>query len=677
MSFSEYNDSNHESNCNTSTESNAGTEPLSIAEIIGKLDRLQVVAGGWIAACPAHQDDGASLSITQINEYGDVTIRCNQGCSAGTVEGALNIPDSQQIENLDGSFDICTPRPPRTSSSSAKGISPRKDDEKNKSDVKKLLELVQDAECFPSQYGEPYISILINGHHENYPIDRKDFEWYLNGKFYRANEERTPSAEDFRSAIKQLSAKARFGSKARTVYVRVAKDVDSVYIDLGDAEWQAIKVTADRWGIIFDPPVVFRRPAGMLPLPSPTPGASLSELREYLYLGSDYDWKLIVSWLLASVSGITPYPILIMIGPQGSAKSTNAKILRNIVDPGIAPLRSTPHDERDLIISAKNGCVLAFDNISGLQPFLADAFCRLATGGGYGTRRLYTDSDEALFSGARPICLNGIEPVSDRADLLDRAIVLELPPMSDHKRRTEQELFARFTEAWPRILAALLDALVVGLRNLPSTKLNSPPRMADFATLVVAAEPALPWASGGFLEAYGANRRDAMESSVEDEPVVHAVEKYFGLEEVDDSQSNPQQLIGTPAQIMGVLTMIAASESGSRPPDWPKSVAQFSIKLRRIALGMRARGFDVEFKKTNGARLIYIRRTVPRQPITVPCRPCAVPADPVPTLPPPKQLQEKAGKKSNSGTARDGRDGRVSKTSPASLELTLEDIVEE
>jgi hypothetical protein len=69
------------------------------------------------------------------------------------------------------------------------------------------------------------------------------------------------------------------------------------------------------------------------------------------------------------------------------------------------------------MIAANNGYVLAFDNLSGLPNWLSDALCRLATGGSFAVRQLYTDDEEILSDATRPILLNGIEEVVSRPDL--------------------------------------------------------------------------------------------------------------------------------------------------------------------------------------------------------------------------------------------------------------------
>ena len=82
------------------------------------------------------------------------------------------------------------------------------------------------------------------------------------------------------------------------------------------------------------------------------------------------------------------------------------------------------------------------------------AFCRLATGGGFGTRQLYTDQEEVLFAAMRPAMLNGIADVATRPDLLDRSLVVELPLIPEERRRTEREIWAEFAEEHPRVLGA-------------------------------------------------------------------------------------------------------------------------------------------------------------------------------------------------------------------------------
>jgi hypothetical protein len=147
----------------------------------------------------------------------------------------------------------------------------------------------------------------------------------------------------------------------------------------------------------------------MQPLPLPVRGGSIESLAPFLNLASENDFVLVVAWLLGALRAGGPYPVLAVAGEQGSAKTVLSKLLRALIDPSVAPVRALPRDERELFIAASNGHVVAFDNVSGLPPWLSDTLCRLTSGGAFSTRRLFTDHDEILFAAARPIILNGIE----------------------------------------------------------------------------------------------------------------------------------------------------------------------------------------------------------------------------------------------------------------------------
>jgi len=188
---------------------------------------------------------------------------------------------------------------------------------------------------------------------------------------------------------------------------------------------------------------------------------------------------------------------LAIAGEQGSAKTVLSKLLRAVIDPSVAPVRALPRDERELFIAASNGHVLAFDNLSGLPPWLSDTLCRLASGSAFSTRRLFTDQDEILFAAARPVILNGIEDIITRPDLADRAILLTLGAIAERQRRPEHALWREFELARPHILGALLDAAAHGLRMLPPVF----GRLAGYEDVNDAErlrhDPAMRWIVGG------------------------------------------------------------------------------------------------------------------------------------------------------------------------------------
>ena len=142
----------------------------------------------------------------------------------------------------------------------------------------------------------------------------------------------------------------------------------------------------------------------------PVRGGSLERLREgrYINVKDDASWRQLIGSLLATVSPAGPYPVLLLTGEQGSAKSTAARVIRSLIDPSESPLRAEPREVRDLLIAARNGWVVALDNLSGMPSWLSDALCRLATGGGFATRALYTNEEEVILDAQRPTVVTGI-----------------------------------------------------------------------------------------------------------------------------------------------------------------------------------------------------------------------------------------------------------------------------
>ncbi len=311
------------------------------------------------------------------------------------------------------------------------------------------------------------------------------------------------------SALALIEAMAHFDAPQMDVHLRVAGHDGKLYLDLSDDAWRAVEIDEAGWRIVDEPPVRFRRAAGMQPIPAPVAGGSVEMLRAFLNVGGDNDFVLVVAWALAVLRDKGPYPVIVLSGEQGSAKSTFCAILRALLDPNSAPLRALPREDRDLFIAATNGYVLTFDNVSGLPAWISDTLCRLATGGGFAVRQLYTDQDEVLFDATRPVVLNGIEDIVTRPDLADRAIFLTLESIPEERRRPEKELWEAFNKARPQILGALLDAVSLGLRRLPETRLERLPRMADFALWARRRARALcgPRAPSGVLMPATATRR--------------------------------------------------------------------------------------------------------------------------------------------------------------------------
>jgi hypothetical protein len=452
---------------------------------------------------------------------------------------------------------------------------------------------------------EPFVTIPVDGHWETWRLRSRQLRSWLTSRFY-AKHKKAPGAQALQDALNTLEGVARFEGKEHAVHVRLAELDNAIYVDLGDDQWRAVEITADGWQVVTSDsvPVKFRRPKGMLLLPVPTRGGRLAALGSLLGIDDPDALMLVTGWLVAALRPRGPYTILDLSGEQGSGKSTRARQLRRLIDPNKVLLRAEPRDERDLAISASNGWVIGYDNLSYIPAWLSDALCRLSTGGGFGTRTLYENDEETLFDFSRPAVFTAIVEAAVRGDLLDRAITINLPNIPTEHRRSETEIEAEFAAAWPGLLGVLLDAVSTALRNLPTTKLDRLPRMADFALWVEAAAPAFGWKPGEFLASYERNREAANDLAMEASPVAAAVLTFL------DRQSE-KHWQGTATDLLQGLNSQRLHSGIREQQGWPKAPHSLSGQLKRLAPNFRKLGIEVEvgIRVAGGRqRLIRIRR---------------------------------------------------------------------
>jgi hypothetical protein len=310
-----------------------------------------------------------------------------------------------------------------------------------------------------------------------------------------------------------------------------------------------------------------------------------------------------------------------------------------LLDPNNTPLRSQWRNEHELWIGAANTWCLAFDNLSYIDANASDALCRIATGGGFVARALYTDEEEVQFKACRPIMLNGIGELASRGDLLSRALVVRLPVIDDAMREPEADLWKRFEEQRPLILGALLDAVSSSLKNLPHTRLDWYPRMADFAAWVTAAECGLGWEARRFASVYRRNLEAGHEIALEASPVAQALL---------DLMRNRSVWRGTATELLNELAKLATTGGSSRS-GWPANGKSLSTTLDRLAPNLRACGIMYERLKESGSgsrRLLQITSSVASPRDARDARDAGTPAV---WLPQPAPHQEFAG---DSGSSR-------------------------
>lgn len=451
-------------------------------------------------------------------------------------------------------------------------------------------------ELFHTPDGVAYAVIPTNGALDVLGLRTKQFRSVLLRLFYMEFQ-RPAGSQAVQNAIDMLEANALYDGPERDVHVRLAEQNGRIYLDLADANRRVVEIDAQGWRIIHRSPVMFQRPTGLEPIPVPVDGGRIDELREFVNI-DDRHWPLLIGYLVGCINPRGPYPLLVIIAEQGSGKSALARLIKGIIDPNVAALRSAPRGEQDLMIAAIHNRLLSFDNLSSISTSLSDALCRLSTGGGYATRQLYTDTEEVILEAMRPVILTGIDDLATRGDLLDRSIILNLPRIKKADRRTERELMEEFEAVQPRVMGALLTAASHALRNLPNTRLEQAPRMADFATWVVASESGTELEPRTFLDAYNENRASANSLALDVSPLPDVLLPFVQSQPNETWEGTPQELL--------VHLEVRADTNVIRSKGWPKSASSLAQKLNRLAPNLRETGVEIERERTSNRRLIRI-----------------------------------------------------------------------
>lgn len=469
------------------------------------------------------------------------------------------------------------------------------DDGQKRSQATVLTEIGKGHHLFHDEGGDAYARVPVGDHDEVFLIASANYKDCLAHAFFDlsgtgANRNATGDA------ISTLTAMACYNGPCEQVHLRTGPSDGAIVIDDGSESWGCITVTADGWHCTSKRTVNFRRSGKPLALPKPTKG-DISLLWKYINV-EVADRVLVAAWLLSALRPQGPYPIMLLIGEQGSGKSQASRTLKCFTDPSGVPLRAPPRDDKDLLVAALNSWVLALDNLSGATPQMSDALCRLSTGGGFSGRRLYTDSDETLIAVQRPVILNGIDDLASRPDLAERCIHLTLPTLQH--RVTEAELAKSFSVDASAIMAALLDGLSMALRDSETIQLGKLPRMADFAKWAAAGVPAMGFTSEQFMEAYRRNQSEAVALGLESSSVASGIRKFV-------ERSGTWK--GTSRELLSRLNH-NANDDDRNLPGWPRSPKGLTTILRRLGPSLRHVGIDCTYT-----------RDAANQYITLSCKP--------------------------------------------------------
>ena len=196
---------------------------------------------------------------------------------------------------------------------------------------------------------------------EVWRVQSSGFESWLRAAYWRAHQGGVADST-MKAVLATLSAAGINDGEQVAVHVRTARwndgSQDCYVIDLCNAQWQAVVVSPSGWKVVTPSPVLFTRTPSMRPLPMPILGGDVGLLWQHTNVPASQR-VMVLTWLLDCLRPDTPFPVLELVGEQGSAKSTTQPVLRSLVDPNKVMLRGRPKTVEDVFVAAANNWVVS------------------------------------------------------------------------------------------------------------------------------------------------------------------------------------------------------------------------------------------------------------------------------------------------------------------------------
>jgi hypothetical protein len=445
---------------------------------------------------------------------------------------------------------------------------------------------------FLDQYNEAFTQ-YNNGTKRILQIGGEDMQRILTIKCKNPNQ--------VRDAQMIMAALAARGKQVIPLHNRIAEKDGAIWIDCSTKQGEAIRITPEGWEVVEYPPILFRHFSHQQPFLADKSGTK-EDFDRYLDLmkfASVEDRTLFAGYAASLFHPGFAHPILMPVGPQGSAKSTISVMAKLLIDPSTLLEQKLKRDEEALPQVFFQHYMPVFDNCNYISQEMTDMFCIACTGAGFSKRKHYTNSEEVIYTFKRPFVLNGLCPPSQQGDLVERSIIVRLDKIPETMMLPYSVVEARRDALLPKVRGYLMG-IAADVLGMEEVEFPSLPRMADFARIAELSCRAMGQPDGSFLNLYLNTARENEQEALRSDVLADALLSYLALKGSWDGGATKlkKELEG----MEGVNT---------KSPTWPKDSARLADRLFGVLRpGLVRLGWNVVKSKSSGVRTIQIWRDV-------------------------------------------------------------------
>ena len=261
-------------------------------------------------------------------------------------------------------------------------------------------------------------------------------------------------------------------------------------------------------------------------------------------------------------------------------------------------------DPRDFLQKASHAYIVMLDNQNALPEWAADTLCRLVTGESDSKRQLYTDDEDVIVEMLRAILINGINTPSDRGDVQERTLPLELEPIPKNRRQPERVMWAKFQRTHRSVLGAIFSGLSGAMARHREMTFGELPRLADWAEYAMALYEHWGWSQQTFVKDWAEVEGRQVQGAVEGSPVAQAI---IGLMREHDSYKKSSS---------GLLEKLEAAADRlnidvKREKTWPKSPSWLWRRIQEIKPALAAHTIYAERGEDNSGSYILLTKGAP------------------------------------------------------------------